>query len=682
MSKRSASGRGWVRWVVGVVGLVVVLLVAIVVLGPMLVPAATIRDQVASLVHDATGRDLKINGDLSVSTFPTLAVTAKNVTFANAPWAGEKPMMSLDKLDIQLRLLPLLGGRVEVASFILEKPYIDLQTDKNGHGNWEFGPPQPAAAAGGGTAGASSAPSAAAPAPAARSSGGGGVSIREIALGDVHIADGHVSFKNGVTGKTETADAINLKISLADMDSPLKAEGSVHWHDKPVDLTLDAAKPRDLMAGSAGSSFAIKLVADPIKLAFSGTMGLAGAPKGVGDLDLSVPSIRNLVTWATGQPLAAPGDGLGPFSIKGKVTVDGAKYALAGVQLGLDSLKGSGDFSLDTGGARPALKGKLAVDKLDLNHYMPPEKGATAAQPAAAAPAKTATGGAASAPANAAPAGWSDDPIDASGLKSADVNLALAADSIIYRKVEMGKTAVQITLDAGKLTLDLTDLALYQGHVSGRVQVDGTGVAVATDANLKVDKVQVGPLMKALADSDQVTGAAVAETQLTSRGKSQRELVGALNGKGQFALQNGVVKGVDLAGMVKDAAASVVGAKSGETDFTTAGGTYVIVNGILKNNDLAVAAPTLSATGAGTVDMPKRTVDYKLQAKVIGTVVVPVNVKGPWEAIGWNVDVAGLVTQNVGNAGKLVGSGVKGVGGVAGGVTDKLKGGLGKLLGN
>ncbi len=175
MSKRSASGRGWVRWVVGVVGLVVVLLVAIVVLGPMLVPAATIRDQVASLVHDATGRDLKINGDLSVSTFPTLAVTAKNVTFANAPWAGEKPMMSLDKLDIQLRLLPLLGGRVEVASFILEKPYIDLQTDKNGHGNWEFGPPQPAAAAGGGTAGASSAPSAAAPAPAARSSGGGGV---------------------------------------------------------------------------------------------------------------------------------------------------------------------------------------------------------------------------------------------------------------------------------------------------------------------------------------------------------------------------------------------------------------------------------------------------------------------------------------------------------------------------
>jgi len=188
--------------------------------------------------------------------------------------------------------------------------------------------------------------------------------------------------------------------------------------------------------------------------------------------------------------------------------------------------------------------------------------------------------------------------------------------------------------------------------------------------------------MKAFADTDRVTGAAISDTQITSHGKSQRELVGALNGKGTIALQNGVVKGIDLVGMLKDAAASVVGAKSGETDFTTAGGTYVITNGILKNNDLTVTAPTLSATGVGTVDMPKQMLDYKLQAKLAGALVVPVNVRGPWDAIDWNVDVAGMLTQNVGNAGKLVGSGVKGVGGVAGGVADKVKGGLGKLLGN
>jgi AsmA protein len=240
---------------------------------------------------------------------------------------------------------------------------------------------------------------------------------------------------------------------------------------------------------------------------------------------------------------------------------------------------------------------------------------------------------------------------------------------------------VQVNLTNGRLTLDLTDMSLYQGDVKGRVQVDGSGAQLATDANLKIDKVQVGPLMLALADSDRITGAVVSDSQVTSRGKSQRELVGALAGKGNFALQNGVIKGVDLVGMVKNAASSVVGGKGGETDFSTANGTYTITNGILKNGDLVVNAPTMTVTGAGTVDMPRQTVDYKVKAALAGALTVPINVTGPWDAIDYTPDLKGLLTENVGNAGKLVGSGVKGVGGAAGSVTDKLKGGLGKLLG-
>ena len=100
--------------------------------------------------------------------------------------------------------------------------------------------------------------------------------IGEIALGDVRITDGHVSFKNGVTGTTETADAINLKIGLPNLDAPLTVDGSVHWRDKPVQLTLNAAKPRALLDGS-GSDVKLNLAADPIKLTFAGTLAVAGA---------------------------------------------------------------------------------------------------------------------------------------------------------------------------------------------------------------------------------------------------------------------------------------------------------------------------------------------------------------------------------------------------------------------
>ena len=665
MARRSGSGGGWLRWLIAIVAVVVVLIIVVIVVVPMFVPVDTIRDKIVSAVKDSTGRDLQIKGGLSLSIFPTVAVSAKDVTFSNAAWAGDKPMVSLATLDVRLRLLPLLSKRVEIASFVLDKPYIDLQTDKNGHGNWEFAPPAAAGAT------AKPAGSGGGAAKSSEATGGGGSGIGEIALGDVRITDGHVSFKNGVTGTTETADAINLKIGLPNLDAPLTVDGSVHWRDKPVQLTLNAAKPRALLDGS-GSDVKLNLAADPIKLTFAGTLAVAGAPKGTGDVDLSIPSIRNLVAWSTGQPLTMPGDGLGPFSIKGKVSIDGAKYALAGVQLGLDQIKGTADFAVDTGGARPSIKGKLAVDKLDLNHYMAP-----AGNQSQAATPNNAQGNASGAKSNPTPAaaqGWSDEPINSSGLKAANVNLTLAADAIVWRKVEVGKTAVQITLDGGRLTFDLTDMALYQGAVRGRVQVDGSGPVLGTDANLRIDKVQVEPLLKALADTDRVSGLAVADTTLNSKGKSQKELIGALSGKGSLALQNGVVKGIDLVGMVKNAAASVVGGNGGETAFTSATGTYTIAAGILSNKDLNVSAPTLSATGAGTVDLPRRTVDYKLSTKVASTVAVPVNVKGPWDNISWGVDLAGMATQNITNAGKLLGSGAKGAGNALGGIGKKLFG--------
>ncbi len=680
MAKRTSSGRGWIKWIAGIVIGIVVLIIALLVVAPMLVPVDTVREQITSAVKDATGRDLTIKGGLSVSVFPTLSVTAKDVTFSNAAFAGDKPMASLAKLDVHLRLLPLLSRRIEVSSFVLDKPDINLQTDKNGRGNWEFGAAPAAAPA---AQGNKATPAKEAPKPAANTGGGAAPGFGEIALGDVHISDGHISFKDGQTGKTETADGINLKITLPNMDSPMKLDGSVHWHDKTVQLTLDADKPRDLMA-STGSKVALKLTSDPLKLNFNGNLSAAGSPKASGDADLSIPSIRDLVKWSTGAPLTAPGDGLNAFALKGKVSVAGAKYGLSGVQLSLDQIKGTGDLSVDTGGARPSIKGKLGVDKLDLNHYMAPEgQGAaksgdtSGGTKTAAAPAKQA------APANGNGQGWSEEPIDASGLKAADINLALTADAIIYRKIEIGKTNVQIGLDNGKLALDLTDMALYQGNVKGQVKVDGSAAVLGTDANLKIDKVQAGPLLKAMADNDRVTGTILVDTQLTSRGKSQKDLVSALNGKGSLALQNGVIKGIDLVGLVKNAAASVVGGNGGETQVSEASGTYVIANGILTNKDLKVTAPQLTGTGQGTVDLPHKTVDYKLTASVVSTLAVPVNVKGPWDNISWGVDVAGLATQNIGNAGKLLGNGAKGLGnaagGAAGGAGDALKG-IGKKL--
>jgi len=81
-------------------------------------------------------------------------------------------------------------------------------------------------------------------------------------------------------------------------------------------------------------------------------------------------------------------------------------------------------------------------------------------------------------------------------------------------------------------------------------------------------------------------------------------------------------------------------------------------------------------TGAGTVDLPHRSVDYKITPKIAGAVAVPVVIKGPWDNLSYKPDLAGMV----GDPSKLLQKGEKGLGDALKGqpkVNDVLKGLLG-----
>ena len=644
------------RWIAIPVGIMAVLLI-VVIAAPFLIPAETIRTKVVAGVRDATGRDLDIKGGLSVSVFSALAVSVKDVSLSNAAWAGATPMVSLAKLDVRLKLLPLLSGKVEVDSFVLDSPDIRLQTDKKGHGNWEFTPAAPSQLTEAQLAEAQKGKTQSAPPTEAASSGSSGGMPSEIALGDVRITNGKLVYTDGVTNQSQTIDQLNLKIALPNLNSPLAVDGSVRWRDKVIALTLNAAKPRDLLNGP-GSAVDLKVTSDPVTLSFAGSAALADAAKGEGDLDLSVPSLRGLVGWTSGAPLASPAGGLGPLSLKGHVTAGGTQVTFSKLLFALDAIKAEGDLALDNGKTRPAIKGKLAVERLDLNPYLTPASGDNAA-------AKPQT---AKAPAPTTSKGWSTDPIDVSGLKTADVDLALSTGSIAVDKIEIGKTLLKLVLNNGRLTLDLTDMALYQGNAQGRIGLDGSGAALAADVTLKLKGLQTEPLLQAVADSDRLSGAVAADAALTTHGRSQKDLVNALNGRGGMTFTDGAIKGINLGAMVHNVASAFTGGSSSDekTAFASLGGTYTITNGMMKNTDLALLSPLLRVNGAGSVDMPNQSVDYRITPKLAATtegqggskdalgVSVPVIIQGPWDNLTYRPDLVGLVTENLKEPGKLI----------------------------
>ncbi len=604
----------------------VVVLAGVVVAVPFFVPTAVVMAQISDAVKSSTGRSLTMGEDVRLSLFPNIGITASDVTFGNAPGSAEANMATLEGLELQLKVLPLLSGEVEIARFVLVKPVIRLEVDKQGRPNWVFGEGKPAASG------------------QAASGGSSSVALGDLRLGDVRLTDGQIYYSDARTGVQEEVRDVNMTISLPALSQPLNAKGALVWRDKEINVDLALEKP-DAFLDGATSPAAVAVSGEPLKLAFKGSLANPGSIKVDGDLNLDVPSVRGLAAWA-GSPIDMPGETLGPLSIKGAVAVDGAVYGFKDADIKLDAITAKGSFTADTGGAKPYLKGQLAVGDLDVNPYLPAESesGGTAADKPATADAGT--------------QGWSEEPMDFSGLKAANLDFDLSVESILIRKIRIGKGALALKLKDGVFTADLKELALYEGQGSGAVTIDASGKVPSIKKSFSLAGVQARPLLADAAGFDRLAGTAKADYNITAQGASQMDMVKNLNGKGEVKFENGAIVGINLAAMVRNVSTAFLDRSAGETqqtDFSELSGTFTITNGLLKNDDLSLQSPLLRVNGAGTSDLPARTLDYRVEPKFAATiegqggaqkvagVMVPVIVSGPWDNLSYKPDLGSLV---------------------------------------
>jgi AsmA protein len=95
------------------------------------------KEEVASQVKTHTGRTVTLDGDLSLSFFPWLGVESGKVTVGNAPGFGDEPFATLDRVDVYVRLMPLLSKRVEARTVVLEGLHLNLARNSAGQTNWD-----------------------------------------------------------------------------------------------------------------------------------------------------------------------------------------------------------------------------------------------------------------------------------------------------------------------------------------------------------------------------------------------------------------------------------------------------------------------------------------------------------------------------------------------------------------
>ena len=95
------------------------------------------RAWTTAAAESATGRELAIDGPFNLKLGTKIGLLAQDISFSNAEWGSRNEMVTADRLYIELSLLPLIKGILDV-TVELDGPDVLLETNDRGEGNWIF----------------------------------------------------------------------------------------------------------------------------------------------------------------------------------------------------------------------------------------------------------------------------------------------------------------------------------------------------------------------------------------------------------------------------------------------------------------------------------------------------------------------------------------------------------------
>src|SRR5260370_7271586 len=93
-----------------------------------------LREAVEAQIRAVTGLDLVVTGTIDISAFPGSYVSFHAVGLKGGATAD--PALSVDVLTANLRLLPLLLQRFEIADVMMLRPKIRVVREPDGQSNW------------------------------------------------------------------------------------------------------------------------------------------------------------------------------------------------------------------------------------------------------------------------------------------------------------------------------------------------------------------------------------------------------------------------------------------------------------------------------------------------------------------------------------------------------------------
>ena len=598
------------RWI-GRIFSFVVLLVLVGVGLIALMPADQVARIAADQLRSATGREVTVSGDVSITLWPVVGASVGSLEIGNADWSQQGPMLTAQNVAIGLETAALLRGDIRITHLEATSPTIRLESRKDGRVNWQF------------TDATGAVQVDTAPEPSETTSG----TARPLSIRRLEIDDATLIY-DAEGAELVTMAGVDLALDWPERTGPVQIDAVLRPAGTPVAVAARIDAFADFVAGATrGVDVSVKAAQGSLR--FTGQAAVSGVAEG----DVSVAAtdtggfLRSL--GLSGADLPA---GLGKsleLAAKLDLSAD-RKLSLRGLDADLGAgnrLRGTAEVALD---GVPRIDANLTAGALNLRSLS--EGGG-------------APGGGGQTGGGSAASGWSTAPIDASGLAAFDGEIALSAESVDLGDLALGSTRVVLRNDNSRMVATLQEVMAYGGTVTGEfVANNRSGLSVG--GRMTGTGLQLQGLLSDLAGITRLTGAAQAELQFLGVGQSLDAIMRSLSGKGAVSVGRGTIEGIDLDRLMRS---GDMGA--GTTVFDSLTASYTMEGGNLRNDDLLMSLPAVEARGAGRVGLGARDLDYLFTPKALRVndgrgLSIPVRIRGPWSSPRIESDLEAAIDLN------------------------------------
>jgi AsmA protein len=601
-------------------GLIIVLIVGVVLALPLIVSSQMVRQEVASQISELTGRPVMLRGDQALQMFPSPSVELSDIVVEGNLPGAENALVVAERLRGDVRLLPLLFGRIELSEFVLTRPTIRFLRTSEGQANWALDGSSLLAAL----------------EPSREGAGG-------LQLGTFRLVDGTVHIEDAVRRISETMSSADLSLSWPTSSTRAAITGSTIWRGELVDISASIDQPAALAQSGSTSGLVVSIASSPLRLRFDGAVS-PGAGTSVdgehsqpwqasGTFDVSTPSARRAASWL-GHEMEA-GSTFGAFRLDADINLVGLSADLTDASLSLDGNEADGVLTLSAGDAnsRPSIQGTLDFQRLDLSAYLDSLRPTTTA---------------------AAPSDWRFMTVPDVFAGGVDMDVRIAARQVLASPVTFGETAGSILVSQDRMVLGIGEAIAYGGLIRGSVTMQAGPAgqeSISTGFDLSTDSVQLGPLLSALQGEPRLLGALTVRAMMEGAGTTVADVMQTLQGNATISISDGAFPGIDLDQVSRSLADNTfdlsVLESGGETALRSLDTEITAQDGYLSVSSLQIVSEATQLSMSGQSSLETRALALSGIAQLVdGTeeplLEVPFEVRGTWASPIILPDLGGL----------------------------------------